>query len=334
MRTPDQAPALAWVWPLALLGALYATPAALITVTDPTKGLALAAGVLPAAALGLPGPRRARVATIVLGVLIGASMTVGALLAEHPVIAVIGIFALSVLAALMAPRGKVGRLALGLCLPMVGIGLSFGEPVEAAGLGLLMAAGSVYACAVSMLWPARPRPPAPAPGEARAATGRTVDFGIRLGLAASTAAAIGFAADLEHVGWACAAVLLVMRPSGDMVRSRGVDRTLSVLVGATGACLLVLIDPSNAVLAVAVAAAVIALAATNRSKRYITGTFTTFVVFLLLLNGSPQDAGHRFLERVLETLLGVGLALLFGVIVPRVQRGIQRRRDSPTDPGR
>ena len=54
VRTPDQAPALAWVWPLALLGALYATPAALVTVTDPTKGLALAAGVLPAAALGLP----------------------------------------------------------------------------------------------------------------------------------------------------------------------------------------------------------------------------------------------------------------------------------------
>ena len=46
-----------------------------------------------------------------------------------------------------------------------------------------MVAGSEYAYAVSLLWPERP--PAPA--------------------------AIGFLPDFQHVGWACAAALLVMR---------------------------------------------------------------------------------------------------------------------------
>ena len=39
-------------------------------------------------------------------------------------------------------------------------------------------------------------------------------------------------------------------------------------------------------------------------------------MFLLLLYGGPQDAEFRFVERLLETVLGVALALLFGVAVP------------------
>jgi hypothetical protein len=126
---------------------------------------------------------------------------------------------------------------------MVGIGLSFGDPADAAGLGALMVAGSVYACAVSMLWPTKPPAAQPAQTdntESAAGSHQSLDYGIRLGLAAAIAAGTGFALHLEHVGWACAAVLLVMRPAPDMVRSRGVDRTLSVLVGASAACIVVL----------------------------------------------------------------------------------------------
>jgi hypothetical protein len=320
----QQPPPIVWDWSLALLGALYAAPGVVLTLTDPTKGLALAVGVLPAAAFGIPGPRRARVVTVVLGVLIGASMTLGAFLAQFPIVAVPAIFALSVGAALIAPRGKLGRLGLGLCLPMVGIGLSFSDPAEAAGLGALMLAGSLYAYLVSLLWPNKPPPPGqPTATTPAAPANSSLDYGIRLGLAAAIAAGIGFALHLEHVGWACAAVLLVMRPAPDMVRSRGLDRTLSVLAGATAACLLILTTPTNPVLAGSVAVALTALAATHPSHRYLTPTFTTFVMFLLLLNGSPQDAEHRFLERLTETILGVGLALIFGVLVPRLRR--QRR---------
>ena len=321
LSTTIRTPAIAWNWSLALLGALYVAPAVVVTIFDPAKGLALAAGVLPAAAAGIPGPRRARWLTVLLGVFIGLSMTIGAVLAKFPVVAVVGVFGLSVGAAMLAPRGTLGRIGLTLCLPMVGIGLSFDDPAGAAGLGALMVAGSIYAWVVSLLWPEKPAPPAahqPPPDPAEST--RSLDYGIRLGLAASIAAAIGFALDLEHVGWACAAVLLVMRPAPDMVRSRGIDRTVSVLLGATAACLVVLADPTNVVLAATAAVALISLAATHPSRRYLTSAFTTYVVFLLMLNGSPQEAEHRFLERLTETMLGVTLAVIFGVLVPRLRQ--------------
>ena len=317
-----KSPAVSWSWSHALLGAVYALPAAVVLVSDPSKGLALALGVMPAAALGLPGPRARRLVTLILGVVAGGSMIVGALLAEHPWIAVPGIFALCVGAALIAPRGKVGRIGLGLCLPLLGIGLSFHDLAQAAALGALMALGSLYAWAVSLLWPTHP---APRPTTGTGAAGATaLDYGIRLGLAASIAAAIGFALTLEHVGWACAAVLLVMRPASSAVRSRGIDRLLSVFVGAIAACLLILADPADGWIAGGVLVSVAALAATAGSRRYVTGIFTTYLVFLLLLVDSPQDAGHRFAERVGETVLGIGLALLFGVFIPWLRQRVTR----------
>lgn len=62
----------------------------------------------------------------------------------------------------------------------------------------------------------------------------------------------------------------------------------------------------------------------------MTAGFTTFLVFLLLLYATPEDAGARFDERLGETLLGVGIAYLFGVGVPtihrrRANRGLRKR---------
>lgn len=44
-------------------------------------------------------------------------------------------------------------------------------------------------------------------------------------------------------------------------------------------------------------------------------------MFLLLLDARPEDTGSRFNERLLETLLGVGLAYLFGVLLPALHNG-------------
>ena len=60
----------------------------------------------------------------------------------------------------------------------------------------------------------------------RASTGATLAWTV------TVAAAIGFILDLEHVGWACAAALLVMRPSADMQRLRSAGRILAVAIGA------------------------------------------------------------------------------------------------------
>ena len=210
-----------------------------------------------------------------------------------------------------------------LSLPMVGVGLSYSDVGEAAALAALMVAGSVFACLVSMLWPQRPAAP-----HATAAEPPGLEYGLRLGAAGASAAAIGFLLDFEHVGWACAAALLVMRPAEEMQRLRSAGRVIAVVVGAGLAIALLRIDPPVAWYALAVIAVVAGAAATHRSRWYVTSAFTTFLVFVLLLYGSPQDAASRFDERVGETLLGVGLAYLFGVVVPSLTRGSGRPADA------
>ena len=198
---------MVWSWSYALLGVIYALPAAAVVLVDPQLGLALAVGVLPAAASGLPGPRRGRVAIALLGVLMGACLLVGSLLAQVPALAVPAIFALCVGAAAVASRGRAGQIALVLAVPLIGLGLSYDDLRETVVVALLMVVGSAYACLVSLLWPARPASePAPEPrGPDPVGRRAMLGYGVRLGLAGATAAAIGFLLHLDHVGWVCGA---------------------------------------------------------------------------------------------------------------------------------
>ena len=315
-----QAPGLAWDWTAAAAAAAYALPAAVVMFEDVPSGLALAVGVLPAAISGVAPTRRARRAVAVIGTLIGASMLIGGILAGVPVLAVAAIALLGPATALLAARSRLGQTAMTLCLPLVGVGLSFSEVGEAATVAGLIVAGSIYACAVSMLWPER----SPAAAAPAAADAPTLEYGIRLGAAGATAAAIGFLLDLDHVGWACAAALLVMRPAAEMQRIRSVGRICAVTVGALAAIALVRLDPSTAWFSLAAVAAVVGAGATHGSRWYVTSAFTTLLVFLLLLHADVEQAEARFAERVGETLLGVGLAYLFGLALPTVTRRYRR----------
>ena len=282
---------------------------------------------MPAAATALAPRRRGRVLTVIVGTVAGFCMVLGAVLAQEPELAVIAILATSVGTALWATRGRAGLLAMSLGLPLVGIGLSFSEVGDAVILGLLMVAGSVWAYLVSLLWPESAVAPPPAP---RLPVQIALGYGCLLGAAGGIAAAIGFATDLEHVGWATAAALLVMRPGRDALVLRSIGRATSVLVGATLGGLFMVTEPAAGAVAVAVLAALCGLSGTQPSPWYIAPAFTTFIVFVLLLQDSPADAEHRFGERTLETLLGVGLALFFGAVVPSVLRRIQTRDSEST----
>ncbi|MBS1888754.1 MAG: FUSC family protein [Actinobacteria bacterium] len=316
--TSGEAPApprLSWSWADAALGAAYALPAALVALGDPGRGIALAVGVLPAAVAGLPPRRRGRLLILALGLLTGLPMLVGGLLAGLPVAAVAAVAGLALGAVWLARHARAGRIAMVLSLPMVGIGLSYPDVGQAARLAGLMVAGSALACAVSMLWPEREppvarRPPEPPP---------TLDYGLRLAAAGASAAAIGFAFDLEHVGWATAAALLVMRPTAEMQRLRSVGRICAVALGAVVAIALVRLQPAAAWLALAALATIAGAAATHRSRWYVTPAFTTFLVFLLLLHADPADSRWRLGERLIETCVGVGLAYLFGLAVPALR---------------
>ncbi len=322
---PGPAPGLSWDWSAAVLGAVYAVPAAVVVLNDRSRGVALAIGVLPAALAGLMPTRRSRLVVVVLGAAIGVPMFLGGVLADVPVLAVAVIAGLGVGSALLAARFRLGQIAMTLCLPMIGVGLSYSDLGTAAALAGLMVLGSLFACLVSMFWPERPADPPPGAGPRPG--GPSLSYGIRLGAAGATAATIGFLFDLEHVGWACAAALLVMRPTAEMQRLRSVGRILAVAGGALAGVALVRVAPPPAAYSVAVIAAVAGAGGTHRSRWYVTSAFTTFMVFLLLLYSDPQDAESRFNERLLETLLGVGLAYLFGLGLPALA---ERRRGRPS----
>ncbi len=250
---------------------------------------------------------------MIVGATAGVSMVVGSVLAGEPWLAVVGIFVLAVVTAELARRRPIGRLAVTLALPLVGVGLSFAEMSDALGLAVIMFAGSAYAWAVSLIWPQRPTSAPPAPAVP------TRDYGIRLGLAGAIAAALGFALDLDHVGWPCAAALLVMRPSSEMTQLRSLGRVASVFIGAGAAVVFVGQDPRTAVYALSAILVVTGAAATRSSRWYVTSMFTTFLVIALLAQAGPSEAVQGFDERVAETAAGVALAYLFGMVVPTIR---------------
>jgi len=309
---------MVWDWRLTALGAGCAVPGAVVALNDPGHGLALALGALPAAAVGINGPRSTRWVVVVVGACIGIGMTVGALLAQSAVAAVGGLFLLCLGAAVLCSRAPIGRLLMTLAVPMVGAGLSYGDDIAVAvDLMLLMVVGAAYGWLLAVVWPSRPRadrgagglPPRPV----------MVEYGVRLGLAGATCAALGFALDLDHKGWATAACLLVMRPAAEMTRLRGVGRAVSVTVGALAAWAMERAEAAAWVVAVTIVVALSALAATRPSRWYVTGGFTTFMVVLMLVYGRPDEATGRLVERATETLVGVSVALILGVVVPRLR---------------
>ncbi|HVT42042.1 MAG TPA: FUSC family protein, partial [Acidimicrobiales bacterium] len=241
-------PRIAWTWSAALRCGLCTVPAALVVLTgDPSKGLAWAVGILPAAVIGLAPTRRARLRLVAVGALFALSVLVGSLLRHGTVTTVIGMFAVAYGAALLASHRAFGLVAMTLVAPVTAIGLSYPDIGKAAWLGLIMFGGALFSCAVFMLWPETKVAVAPAPGLLAAARARA--YGLSLGLTAASAAWIGIAIHTDHVGWAPAAALFVMRPSEDMQRLRSVGRVVSVALGGLAAIAFLRADPSLAWLA-------------------------------------------------------------------------------------
>ena len=80
-----------------------------ILIGDPAHGLALAAGVLPGAAIGVPAAHRSRVSIAILDVLVGICVTIGSFLyAPAPVVlAAAALIAVTAMAATRLSRRYV-----------------------------------------------------------------------------------------------------------------------------------------------------------------------------------------------------------------------------------
>ena len=318
-RPETTRPPIAWSWTNAAHGAALAVPAATVSVFDPAIGLPLAVGVIPAAALGVRGPRPQRLIVVIVGAVAGLNLVIGSLVAPFPVAAVTTIFVLCVLAALLVadPRRRLAPLILVLGMPLLGVGLSE-SPAAAISAGLLILVGSIYGWLVSLVWPDRPG----AQRRVEAAAPRRVmlAYGLQIGIAGAAGAALGFALGVDHPGWACAAALLISRPDRALLDARSVGRVLSVLLGATSACIIAALHPSNAVLASVVLVIVIAASGTAGSRWYVLPFFTTLLVLSMLIGDEVESAAHWFLERVALTVAGAALALIAAWLVPRIMR--------------
>ncbi|HET7822046.1 MAG TPA: FUSC family protein [Ornithinibacter sp.] len=315
-----------WSWPDAARGLAYALPALAVTAVDPAAGVPLAVGVLPACLLPLPGPRRARALIVVVGLICAASLLVGGVLAHLPtLLTALGLAGVVVAAAVAASARPAGRLLLVLAAPLTAIGLSYGDWATSLGAAALMVGGSTYAWLVSLLWPARPARTRPDPAlPTRAAMLR---YGALLGSGAALAYLVAAGLGQDHPGWAPAACLLVARPDAALLRSRAVARALAVAVGALTAVVVLAADLPAPALALVTALAVTAAAATRGSRWYVTSAFTTVLVFVMLLHEHPEQTAQKVGERLGETLVGVGLAVLFGLGVPAVAGRLAARSE-------
>ena len=317
---------ISWSWRQALFGAVISViGATVIAFGQVHTGLGLLFGALPAAIVGLGPTRRQRLRILIMGVLFGVFLLAGSVLAQWPVIAVLGMFALALGASLLASQRPLGLLALSLCVPLAGIGLSYAGVNSSLGFVAAIIGGSIVAYLLSMAFPEYTAAPRPRPS--LMSRPEAWDYGIRLGLAAAVASGIGFATRIEHVGWITGATLLVMRPSKDMQELRSIGRVISVIVGAIAASWLLTLNLSPIPVAIIGTITVIAAAATSASRWYVTPAFTTFLVFWALLYGKTGSGGveHRFFERVLETILGVGIAYFFGLLIPWIRTRTARR---------
>ncbi|MFV0286729.1 MAG: FUSC family protein, partial [Demequina sp.] len=259
---------LTWSWSGAARGLVLALPAVATAIAvDPRTGLALAVGVLPAAALGVKTSRRDRSVLLGVGVLAGLSLWLGSLVASLPVLAVVLVLGLSIgVAWLVAVSGRpMAMLALMLGLPLYGAGLSVEAPSTALAGAALMVAGALYAVAVSWAWPGGDGPAdtgAPAPGaRGSAAPSRRgmLVYGAQVGLAGAVAAACGFATGVDHPGWGATAAMLVSRPDPHALRARAWGRGLSVLAGGVVAAAIISMQPVAGMVA-AVLAVLLAVA--------------------------------------------------------------------------
>lgn len=313
---------IAWSWKNAAYGVSLALPATIGSVLDPSLGVPLAVGVLPAAALGLRSTRRERAMVVVVGALAGFSIFLGAVVAPWPALAVVALFILCVVVAVMAsnPARRLAPLALMLGLPLVGAGFSEGSWDRGLAAALLILGGSVYAWVVSLLWPAG-RPVA-RPSRAPASRTAMVVYGVQIGLAGAVGAALGFAWGVDHPGWAATAALLVSRPDRRQLDSRGRGRVISVTGGAILACGVAAVSPASAVIAVVVLVILAVGTGTVGSRWYVFPFFSTTIVLSMLLLGETEPPAHWFLERVGLTLVGVALALGAAWFVPRAARAV------------
>lgn len=192
---------IVWSWWDARFGAVItAIPFVVIITGYVEAGLSLLIGSLSAALIGLLPTRAQRRKLVVMGLLFGIFLMLISFMAQWAWVAIPSMFLLAFGSSLLASSRPFGMIALSLCVPVAGVGLSYGGLENSMGLGLLIIVGSIVAYGWSLCFKEH-EPPAITRHENTLMMSRmqSRNYGIRLGLAVAMATATGFALGVEHI---------------------------------------------------------------------------------------------------------------------------------------
>ena len=250
-------------------------------------------------------------------------------------VAVASLSALAFASVLMAARRPAALVVGALLVP--GFALGMNEPwPDGLALAAVFLAGSVWATIVACLWPESPgASPGPPPG-ARAGDSdeRAVRrYALCFAAAAGTGLVAGHLLDVEHVAWAAAAAVFIMRPDPGLLASRAVGRVLATFAGVLVAALISrrgVAEPGLAVISVAAVASILAV---RQSPWYVTPAGTALLVVLMSGVSSTEQFSITLHDRLVETAVGAALALAFGVVVPSLATSVRRRSPPRSSPG-
>ena len=318
---------ITWDRSEAIRGVACAIPGALVAALwDVGLGCALALGTISVGLLGVPPARSARARLFVGALLFAAGYGAGTIVVAWPALAVLATAVAAYASIAYAGHGALARLLPALVVPAFVLGMN--HPALA---GLIVAAsfvvGGLWATVVTVLWPSSMRiapraSAAPAPGDAppaeRPATPDPRVYAVLFALAGAVGLVIGFVAGFVHVAWTAGAALLIMRPVPDLTARRSIERVIATFLGITAAAVLIRFDPSSVGIALVTVGALGVIFATRSSTWYLTSGATGLVVLLMAGVAGTTGFTETYLERLLETAVGAALALLLGVLVPRL----------------
>ena len=136
-------------------------------------------------------------------------------------------------------------------------------------------------------------------------------YAIRLMLCIGVATVLSEALPLERSYWVPLTVAVVLRPDLGSVFARALQSGAGTVIGASIGALILASRPSDALLVIWVAVFALALPY-GQSRNY--GLFTTFFapLVVLLIDLLDNDGWRLAQARLIDTLLGCGIALLIG----------------------
>ena len=218
-------PAITWMWPEAIRGAICALPGAVILLAfNVSLGICFALGTLPVAMLGVPPARKARPRLVAAGLGFAVVYALGCLIGQWAIVAVACVTAFAYAAVLLASRKPAARLLPAILVPAFALGMN--EPVpDGFAIAGMFVGGSVWAVLVAYCWPEKA---VPARGTAQSPAG-SPDRGV----VRTYAFAIGFLFDLAHVAWAAAAAMIGTRTSRWYVASGATGLLVLLMAGVT-----------------------------------------------------------------------------------------------------